>query len=59
VDHYRRRAGRPEQPAGAAADLDRRENGMIGEPGGEVLRRELAACLFPRDGSCRCSGTAT
>ena len=47
MDHYRRRAARPEQPAGAAADLDGRVDGLIGEPSGDVPGRELAVCLLP------------
>jgi RNA polymerase sigma-70 factor (ECF subfamily) len=47
VDHYRRRAARPEQPAGAAGDLEQREHGSLDEPDSEALRRELAACLRP------------
>ena len=47
VDHYRRRAARPELPAGGAGDLEQREDGPPGEPDSEALRRELAACLRP------------
>src|SRR5215208_2505625 len=47
VDHYRRRAARPEQPAGAAADLEQRAAGPLGELGSEAPGRELAACLRP------------
>jgi RNA polymerase sigma-70 factor, ECF subfamily len=47
VDHYRRRGARPELPGGAAGDLDERDEGSLGEPGSEVLRRELATCLRP------------
>jgi RNA polymerase sigma-70 factor (ECF subfamily) len=47
VDHYRRRAARPELPAGAAGELEEREDGSLGEPASEALRRELAACLRP------------
>jgi RNA polymerase sigma-70 factor (ECF subfamily) len=47
IDHYRRRAARPELPAGAPGDLDEREDGPRGEPASEALRRELAACLLP------------
>jgi RNA polymerase sigma-70 factor, ECF subfamily len=47
IDHYRRRAARPELPAGAASDLDERENRLAGEADSEALRRELAACLRP------------
>ena len=47
VDHYRRRAARPELPAGAAGDLVEQEDGSLGEPASETLRRELAACLRP------------
>jgi RNA polymerase sigma-70 factor, ECF subfamily len=47
VDHYRRRGARPELPGGAADELEEREDGSLGEPASEVLRRELAACLRP------------
>jgi RNA polymerase sigma-70 factor, ECF subfamily len=47
VDHYRRRAARPELPTGAAGDLEERADGSLGEPASEELRRELAACLRP------------
>jgi RNA polymerase sigma-70 factor, ECF subfamily len=47
VDHYRRRAARPELPAGAAGDLEEHEDGSLGELASETLRRELAACLRP------------
>ena len=47
VDHYRRRAARPELPAGVAGGLDQREDGPLDEPASEALRRELAACLRP------------
>ena len=32
VDHYRRRAARPELPTGAADDLEPRTDGSLGEP---------------------------
>jgi RNA polymerase sigma-70 factor, ECF subfamily len=47
VDHYRRRGARPELPGGAADELEEREDGSLGEPDSEVLRRELATCLRP------------
>ena len=47
IDHYRRRAARPERPAGAAHDLVERADGSPDEPGAEAARRELAACLRP------------
>jgi RNA polymerase sigma-70 factor (ECF subfamily) len=47
IDHYRRRAARPERPTGAAADLEQREEGSDGDLPSEALRRELAACLRP------------
>jgi RNA polymerase sigma-70 factor (ECF subfamily) len=47
VDHYRRRAARPELPAGGAADLDERPERSFDEPASDALRRELAACLRP------------
>jgi RNA polymerase sigma-70 factor, ECF subfamily len=47
VDYYRRRAARPESPAGAAGDLDDPVGGSLDEPAAEALRRELAACLRP------------
>jgi RNA polymerase sigma-70 factor (ECF subfamily) len=47
VDHYRRRAARPELAAGAAGDIDERPHGSLDEPASEALRRELAACLRP------------
>jgi RNA polymerase sigma-70 factor (ECF subfamily) len=47
VDHYRRRAARPELPAGAAGDLEPDDEGSLGEPASEAPRRELAACLRP------------
>jgi RNA polymerase sigma-70 factor, ECF subfamily len=47
VDHYRRRAARPEMAAGAPGDLEEREDGTLSEPASETLRSELAACLRP------------
>ena len=47
IDHYRRRAARPELPAGAAEDFEERADGPLEEPASEALRRELAACLRP------------
>ena len=47
VDYYRRRAARPELPAGAAGEFEERENDSLGEPASESLRQELAACLRP------------
>jgi RNA polymerase sigma-70 factor, ECF subfamily len=47
VDHYRRRAARPEHPAGAAGDLELRADAALGESASETLRHELAACLRP------------
>lgn len=47
IDHYRRRAARPELPAGAAGDLDEREDGSFDAAPSQALRRELAACLRP------------
>jgi RNA polymerase sigma-70 factor (ECF subfamily) len=47
VDHYRRRAARPELPAGAAEDFEERADGSLEEPASDALRRELAACLRP------------
>jgi RNA polymerase sigma-70 factor (ECF subfamily) len=47
VDHYRRRAARPELPAGTASDFDEPENGLAEEHDSEALRRELASCLRP------------
>ena len=47
IDHYRRRAARPERPAGGAEDLVERAGEPLDEPDGEATRRELAACLRP------------
>jgi RNA polymerase sigma-70 factor, ECF subfamily len=47
IDHYRRRAARPERPVGAAEDLVERADESPGEPETEAARRELAACLRP------------
>jgi RNA polymerase sigma-70 factor, ECF subfamily len=47
VDYYRRRAARPEQAAGAAADLEERADGSAGDSASEALAQELAACLRP------------
>jgi RNA polymerase sigma-70 factor (ECF subfamily) len=47
VDHYRRRAARPELPAGAAEDFEERADGSLEEPASDALRRELATCLRP------------
>lgn len=47
IDHYRRRAARPEQPSGGAEDLVERADEPLDEPDGEATRRELAACLRP------------
>jgi RNA polymerase sigma-70 factor, ECF subfamily len=48
VDHYRRRAARPELPAGAAGDLEpRADDTELGESASGTLRQELAACLRP------------
>ena len=44
VDHYRRRAARPETPT---ATLEEPEVGSLDDEGSEALRRELAACLRP------------
>jgi RNA polymerase sigma-70 factor, ECF subfamily len=47
IDHHRRRAARPEVPAGGAADLGEREAEPL-EPGdSEAVQRELSACLRP------------
>jgi RNA polymerase sigma-70 factor (ECF subfamily) len=46
VDFYRRRAARPELPAGAAIDLG--ETSVASdEPAADALRRDLASCLRP------------
>jgi RNA polymerase sigma-70 factor (ECF subfamily) len=47
IDHYRRRAARPERPAGAAGDLVEHDDGPLGTPASDTLRRELSACLRP------------
>jgi len=47
IDHYRRRAARPELPAGSAGEIDERAEARVDEPGAEPLRGELAACLRP------------
>jgi len=47
VDYYRRRAARPELPAGAVGDLEPRADAPLGESVSEALRQELAACLRP------------
>lgn len=47
VDHYRRRAARPELPAGGANDLEQGANESPDGAESEALRRELAACLRP------------
>jgi RNA polymerase sigma-70 factor (ECF subfamily) len=47
VDHYRRRAARPELPAGAPGELEEREDGTLSDPASEAARSELAACLRP------------
>ena len=47
IDHYRRRAARPELPVGGAGDLDDDQDETGGEPASAALRRELAACLHP------------
>jgi RNA polymerase sigma-70 factor (ECF subfamily) len=47
VDHYRRRAARPEAPAGGPGELGGAEREAAGDDDAEELRRELAACLRP------------
>jgi len=47
VDHYRRRAARPEMPAGGPGDLDGREDGTVGASATDAVQSELAACLRP------------
>jgi RNA polymerase sigma-70 factor (ECF subfamily) len=47
VDHYRRRAARPELPAGGAGEIDERAKAVTDEPVPGALRGELAACLRP------------
>lgn len=47
VDHYRRRAARPELAAGAAEELELREQEPPDDGASETLRRELAGCLRP------------
>jgi len=46
IDHYRRAVVRRERPAGSEIDLDR-PSPTVPEPGPDVLRAELAACLEP------------
>jgi RNA polymerase sigma-70 factor (ECF subfamily) len=46
IDHYRRRAARPESPAGSGTDFDQPAP-SDDEPDGDALRRDLAACLRP------------
>lgn len=47
IDHYRRRAARPEMPAGGPGDLDEREDEANGASAPNAVESELAACLRP------------
>jgi RNA polymerase sigma-70 factor (ECF subfamily) len=47
IDHYRRRARRPERPAGSAEDLVEHAGESLDEEDAEETRRELAACVRP------------
>ena len=46
VDHYRRRAARPELPAGATLEFHDLSPGSD-DPDADALRQELSACLRP------------
>jgi RNA polymerase sigma-70 factor, ECF subfamily len=47
VDHYRRRAARPEFPARDPGEVDKALEESLDEPAAEALRSELASCLRP------------
>jgi len=47
VDHYRRRAARPEFPARDPSEVDKALEESLDEPAAEALRSELASCLRP------------
>jgi RNA polymerase sigma-70 factor, ECF subfamily len=47
VDHYRRRAARPEFPARDPSEVDKALEESLDEPAAGALRSELASCLRP------------